>query len=170
MDRYVYAFLSSSNIFSSTFQFQRKISENLISSTTSASCSTLISSLWIMFIKNQKQFLNSNALLLRSDLSISPLLPCWAPPTSSPKIRASFAPSLASFTSVHPSLLFPPSSPQQHINAAPSSFIIRTAFLLHSPSHTARKQPSHASHARLVLTTFQNDKIRRPHQWRWRLD
>ncbi len=52
----------------------------------------------------------------------------------------SFSPSLASFTSLHPPSLFPLSSPQQLINAAPSPSIIRAAFLLYFPSHTAREQ------------------------------
>jgi hypothetical protein len=43
--------------------FNAKSQKNLISSTTSASCYTLISSPWTMLIKNQKQFLDSNALL-----------------------------------------------------------------------------------------------------------
>jgi hypothetical protein len=36
--------------------------------------------------------------------------------------------------------LFPPSSPQQPINAAPSPSITRAVFLLHFPSHIAREQ------------------------------
>ncbi len=58
----------------------------------------------------------------------------------SPCIFLTPLPSLASFTSLRPSLLFSPSSPQHHINAAPSPFIIRTAFLLYFPPHTAREQ------------------------------
>jgi len=55
-------------------------------------------------------------------------------------LHSSFSPSLASFTSLHPPSLFPPSSPQQLINAVPSPSIIHAAFLLYFPSHTAREQ------------------------------
>jgi len=53
--------------------------------------------------------------------------------------HSSFSPSLASFTSLRPPSLFLSSS-QQLINATPSPSIIRAAFLLYFPSHTAREQ------------------------------
>jgi hypothetical protein len=82
-----------------------------------------------MFIKNQKQSFDSNVVLPKSNLSVYLSMHSWA-----------LLPSLASFTSLLPASLFSPSSPQQLINATPSASIIRAAFLLHFPSHTAREQ------------------------------
>jgi hypothetical protein len=82
-----------------------------------------------MFIKNKKKSFDSNAFLPKSDFLVCLSMHSWAP-----------LPSLASFTNLLPPSLFSPSSPQQLINVAPSPSIIRTAFLLHFPSHTAREQ------------------------------
>jgi hypothetical protein len=82
-----------------------------------------------MFIKNQKQSFDSNVVLPKSNLLVYLSMHSWA-----------LLPSLASFTSLLPASLFSPSSPQQLINATPSASIIRAAFLLHFPSHTAREQ------------------------------
>jgi hypothetical protein len=50
----------------------------------------------------------------------------------------------------------------------PSSFALPFSYTPHPTQ--LESNTSHASHARSVLTTFQNDKICHPHQWRWRLD
>jgi hypothetical protein len=97
-----------------------------------------------MFIKNQKQYLDSNSLLPKSDFSVCLSMHSFAP-----------LPSLASFISLLPPSLFPPSSPQQLINAAPSPSIIRVAFLLHFPSHTTWEQHFPCT----PCTTSTNDKM-----------
>jgi hypothetical protein len=170
MDRHVYTFMNSSDIFSYPSNFNTKSQKNLISSTTLASCYTLISSLWTMFIKNKKQFLNSNTFLLPSDLSVCPLMYSWAPPTSSSKSELPLLhPWLPSQAFVLPYFfrrhLLNSTSMRRH---PPSSFAPPFSYTPHSTQ--PKNNTSHASHAQSVLTTFQNDKIRRPHQWRWQLD
>jgi hypothetical protein len=140
MDWHVYTFLSSSDIFSSTLptstQNLKKISSlarpqppAILWSPLPEQCSLRIkSNFWTLTLSSPLRplSLSPHVFLSSSNLFF--------------KIRASFALSLASFTSLRPSLLFPSSSPQQHINVTPSPFIIRATFFLYFPSHTAREQ------------------------------
>jgi hypothetical protein len=96
-----------------------------------------------MFIKNQRQFFLTLTLSSKNQTSkfVSPCIPELLSHRSvSTCPHTSFSPSLASFTSLRRPSLFPPSSPQQLINATPPPSIIRAAFLLYFPSHTAREQ------------------------------
>jgi len=174
MDWYVYAFLNSSDISSSTFptstQNFKKISSlarpqpvAILWSPLSEQCSSGIKSkfFWTLtlsppqirpFSLSPHAFLSSS-LLVPSLHAHLPFLRPWLPSQAS-VLPYFFRRHLLNSTSMrrHPS----------------SSFVPPFSYTSHPTQ--PESNTSHASHAQPALTTFQNDKIRRPHQWRWRLD
>jgi hypothetical protein len=149
MDRYVYTFLNSFDIFSSTFPFFNTDSKNKSSSLVwPQPPSTLWSSL-------PKQCPSRLTLTLSSSSSKSdlPFLHPWLP------LQASVLPH---FFRRH---LLNSTSMRRH---PPSSFAPPSSYTSHPTQ--PKSNTSHAFHARSVLTSFKNDKFRCPHQWRWRLD